>query len=357
MLIRALRVSSALDEWLLLEVNSDVADLQLDEEEWSQVRYLTVLLRPFFYWTEVLSKTSGATIHLAWEAYNELFDHLERYQPVLRAKSTPWKKHLAEILLDVRAKLHEYYSRTDGKQGLIYNLATILDPAQKLELYRSSDFGREWAKIYQSQARRKYASAYQHFERPSEQEPGADAATSTASLTGLSSMRRRRRRQGPTPSEIDLYLESGVTMDEDPLGFWAAREQISPALAQMAKDIHGAPVSGAGVERAFSIGRQLCSDQRHRLDPQTIRKRLLVRQRERLLAMQDKERGLAARVSAYSNADVLIADDQHVSEDEEGDDTHVQQREPPSATDPPTVTTRVGSRQRKPSRRAQAGSS
>jgi hypothetical protein len=54
----------------------------------------------------------------------------------------------------------------------------------------------------------------------------------------------------------------------------------------MAKDVLEVPISGVGVERTFSIARQVCTDQRHKLDVQTIRKQLLVRQREHLLAAQ-----------------------------------------------------------------------
>jgi hypothetical protein len=54
----------------------------------------------------------------------------------------------------------------------------------------------------------------------------------------------------------------------------------------MAKDVLAVPILGVGVKRIFSLARLVCTDQRHKLDPQTLRKRMLVRQRERLLALQ-----------------------------------------------------------------------
>ncbi len=49
MLIRALRVRNTLDQWLLLEDDAELYVFQLDEEEWTHVRYLATLLRPFLY--------------------------------------------------------------------------------------------------------------------------------------------------------------------------------------------------------------------------------------------------------------------------------------------------------------------
>ena len=37
------------------------------------------------------------------------------------------------------AKLSKYYSRIEGKGGLIYNLTNVLDPTMKLGLYKIWD--------------------------------------------------------------------------------------------------------------------------------------------------------------------------------------------------------------------------
>jgi hypothetical protein len=87
---------------LLAEDDPELKALQLHEEEWTYVHYFAVLLRPFFYWTELLSKTSGVTINLPLVAYNNLFSHIV---PVLQRKIDRWKRNLATFLISARAQL------------------------------------------------------------------------------------------------------------------------------------------------------------------------------------------------------------------------------------------------------------
>ena len=50
-----------------------------------------------------------------------------------------------------------------------------------------------------------------------------------------------------------------------------------PGLAQMARDVLAALVSGVGVERLFSYARDVCSHKRGSLDPQTISATMIVK--------------------------------------------------------------------------------
>lgn len=49
----------------------------LDQEEWRQIGYLLWITQPFKFTTS-LSKTKDITIHIVFEIYNNLFDHLEK---------------------------------------------------------------------------------------------------------------------------------------------------------------------------------------------------------------------------------------------------------------------------------------
>jgi hypothetical protein len=122
-------------------------------------------------------------------------------------------------------------------------------------------------------------------------------------------------------SELDSYRASDITADDDLLRFLKAGESMSPSLAQMAEDVLEVPISEVGVEQTFSVAHQLCTNQRHKLDVDTIRKYLLVCQRERLLTKQDKARSLKTSVSSYS-VDIVIADDRYItSKKDEADDS------------------------------------
>jgi hypothetical protein len=114
--------------------------MHLSDTEWDHVRYLVALLHPYYTWTEKLSKTSGVTIYKAWAVYIALFEHLEEAEGRLLHKREPWKVLLADEVVVAHRKLSLYYSSTDGARGQIYNWAIVLDPSQRLEVYKSHGF-------------------------------------------------------------------------------------------------------------------------------------------------------------------------------------------------------------------------
>ncbi len=89
-----------------------------------------------------------------------------------------------------------------------------------------------------------------------------------------------------------------------------------PSLAQMAKDILAIPVAGVGVERIFSIARQICSYQRNRLDAETIMQLMIVRSFDRLMAIDepDNKRNTARlkKKVGFSRVDNKIAEAQEI---------------------------------------------
>ncbi len=62
-------------------------------------------------------------------------------------------------------KLAGYYLRTDNAKGLLHNLACVLDPTRKLDLYESDTFEAKNAKIYKTAVRNYYVSHYDHMDR------------------------------------------------------------------------------------------------------------------------------------------------------------------------------------------------
>jgi hypothetical protein len=133
MLICALWLQSTIELWLFQEQNSiDLEDVQVSAHAWEQIRYLVVLLRPFFGWTEILLKTTTVSVNRAWSAYTSLFEHLELMESKLLRKTATWKRHLADSVVAPHQKLAAYYSKTYGPGGEIYNWATVLDPKQTL---------------------------------------------------------------------------------------------------------------------------------------------------------------------------------------------------------------------------------
>jgi hypothetical protein len=142
MLIRAWDLRKFISGWLNKYSDGDflLRGVHFLHGDWQHVRYLIVLLRPFFQCTEGLSTASSPIISKAWASYTGLFQHLERSDKLLRMKKRKWKSDLSSAVTAAHARLAEYYTKTDGHRGTIYNLACILDLMQKMELYKSSAF-------------------------------------------------------------------------------------------------------------------------------------------------------------------------------------------------------------------------
>ncbi len=79
-------------------------------------------------------------------------------------KKTKWKSDLSSAVTAAHAKLAEYYSETDRHRRTVHNLAFVLDPMQKLKLYKSSAFEPQYASIYGSEVRQFYEENYFYLE-------------------------------------------------------------------------------------------------------------------------------------------------------------------------------------------------
>ncbi len=297
----------------------------LSEKEWDHVRYLVVLLRPYAFWTDALSNHTGPTINKAWLIYTRLFAHLEKYAAKLQLKDESWKQQLSQCVTAAHGKLAKYYRKTEGAGGKIYNLACVLDPARKLSLYRSAAFEAQYADIYEKEFRDYYEANYAHFDDRQSDRASSQHLTSLdldklMDLEVDDSMRSVVRFQ-----QLDEYLESAPTRDRNPLLYWQSKQSASPGLAQMAKDFLSVPISGVGVERAFSKGRLVCHYLRNQLYPETI-KRLMILRQHWGLAQKDKSHLEGERVKAtvadkdshmYGQKDFDIALRAEISDDDE----------------------------------------
>ena len=69
--------------------------------------------------------------------------------------------------------------------------------------------------------------------------------------------------------EMEEYLgrpQVEQTEDFDLLAWWKDYEHRAPNLARMAKQVHGAPITSAGVERVFSSAGMLHGDKSKQQD-------------------------------------------------------------------------------------------
>jgi hypothetical protein len=138
MLNRARQLQSIFDQYC---TTHQYVQFKLDQEEWRQVEYLLLITKPFFDFTNVLSKTRDVTVHHVFSIYNRLFTHLEDAEKKLKGKGVPWKKRMLQALRAAKAKLSKYYGATDNEPyGTIYAIATILYPSKKLRYFDNADW-------------------------------------------------------------------------------------------------------------------------------------------------------------------------------------------------------------------------
>lgn len=159
MLDRAKRLQSVFDQYC---TTHQYLHFKLDVEEWRQIEYLLLLTKPFFDFTNVLSKTRDVTVHHVFSIYNRLFNHLDDAEKKLKRKGVPWKKRMLQALAAAKTKLNKYYTATDREPyGKIYAIATILYPSKKLRYFNNKDwrgddvdFMEEYRQVLQTEFKR-----------------------------------------------------------------------------------------------------------------------------------------------------------------------------------------------------------
>jgi hypothetical protein len=113
----------------------------LSKEEWTHIDYLIEIMYPFQKFTNLMGMVeSGVTIHFVFDVYNQLFDHIEKQLRKLRPKKIKWKIEMKRALEKGKDKLSEYYARTANEIGHVYGIATILNPDNKLSLFKTKDW-------------------------------------------------------------------------------------------------------------------------------------------------------------------------------------------------------------------------
>jgi hypothetical protein len=147
MLRRAKRLQSTFNEFCS---QFQLRDLTLSQDEWRQIEYLLWITQPFFKFTTALCKSKDTSIHLVFEVYNNLFEHIESSIRQLQRKKVHWKQGMLKALDSARDKLADYYGKTDEVNGDLFAVGTILAPEHKLQFFASRDWDddTDWRQRY-----------------------------------------------------------------------------------------------------------------------------------------------------------------------------------------------------------------
>jgi len=141
LLERAYRLWEFTREWLQSPKYSEYQPLFTTQDEWTIVKYLMEVLKPFLYWTLWMSKRHTVTLHHVITVYDDMFDHMDGVMRALAKKKTQWKENLFFAVKLARQKLSKYYAEVTPTTGMLLISAHILDPFRKLRSFRKWDKG------------------------------------------------------------------------------------------------------------------------------------------------------------------------------------------------------------------------
>jgi len=88
-----------------------------------------------------MSKRHTVTLHHVNTVYNDMFDHMDGVMRALAKKKTTWKEHVFFAVKFAWQKLSKYYTEVTPTTSMLLISAHILDPFQKLRLFRKWDKG------------------------------------------------------------------------------------------------------------------------------------------------------------------------------------------------------------------------
>jgi hypothetical protein len=124
--------------WLIAYGQERFGNLSIQESEWKKIEDILRILEPFAILTSLIGTTLQVSVHSVFRSFNWLFDRIGDITGELEAKKGGATIELLEALNIAKKRLQIYYGKNSGIYGRFFNLATILDPSIRLELYNVS---------------------------------------------------------------------------------------------------------------------------------------------------------------------------------------------------------------------------
>lgn len=217
MIRRALRLRTSVQSYLTDESTRGIQHFRLSSREWRQLNYLRELLAPFYAMTNFLSNQQGPSVQSVLKVYNTLFDLIDTGLETLSRKQVSWKVAMRHGLEAARTKLSKYYSRTYKAQGDIFAIATILDPASKLQYFKGEEWDDDGEVDWYARYRGIFTRVFMHYmdQNPSIQVDKMAADYDDKFETYMQHVTKKRRLTAPKPAtsgyrEVETYLNEGM---------------------------------------------------------------------------------------------------------------------------------------------------
>jgi len=127
LLERAYRLRDFTRGWHHHPKYSEYRPLFTTQNEWTNVKYVMEVLRPFRYWTRWMSKWHTVTLHHVITVYNDMFDHMDGVIRAPARNKSQWKENLFFAVNLARQVLPKYYAEVTPMTGMFLISALIPD--------------------------------------------------------------------------------------------------------------------------------------------------------------------------------------------------------------------------------------
>jgi hypothetical protein len=280
----AWELKKTIRRWLIAYGQERFGNLSIQDSEWKKIEDILRILEPFAILTSLIGTTLQVSVHSVFRSFNWLFDRIGDITGELEAKKGEATIELLEALNVAKKRLQIYYGKNSGIYGRFFNLATILDPSIRLELYNDPSWA-DSKKEYEEEFRDHFQAYYAHL--CAGPQPGSTESDSSRPSFSIATIGRPLSKPLRTRSELDCYLSDTFCFDDEgllqnPLEMWKKIEPKYPIIANMAKDILSIPASGVGIERLFNTARDVCFYRGNHPNLSTIEMIMLLKWNEKL---------------------------------------------------------------------------
>jgi hypothetical protein len=302
MIERALKLHNAIDLFFLnyshIGEGYNISQDLLTPQDWIDLEHFLDILKPFKDLTKRMEgrankaglEGSHGSLYETIESLDVLFKKLQEAGKFADDHPEVVSTYYSCAIDAARVKLEEYFGLTDSTPA--YRCAVALHPANKFTYFEL-----EWShnKQWISEAKRVVQEVYVQYEEVAaeeeivevaQQEEEEVIADNSVVLDLLQQARKRRQRLAATAasatrgkkrtkltSELDEFMARTNKADldvEDPLEWWIRHASDYPTLSKMAFDLFSCPAMSAECERVFSQTKKVITDERNRLNSDTV---------------------------------------------------------------------------------------
>jgi len=163
MLQCAYQLRDTIDIWIeKFLTDAKIQAIWLKKNEWSLVLLVDNMLNSFYKLTLIVFRIINVDIHLEFQMFNALFNHLNVIETIVRDNACTSQALILRACKLTSNKLAKYYFKMKSKDELIYNLAMILNSTQKLNLYQDWNANENDSHFYYDKYRKEFKNYFHH---------------------------------------------------------------------------------------------------------------------------------------------------------------------------------------------------